>query len=169
DKVNLPASIVKIPESKHGEKRYISLNVTAKAALRVLESRRKKSNPSNRVMVDEHGKDYLGTEMAWFDRALKLAGIPRGMANDGITWHSLRHTHASWLTMSGVDLRTVQVLMGHRKIETTVRYSHLAPDHLTNAVNRLDKPVTAVAPTPQPSTGTKTDTPRSTPSQAFVN
>ena len=39
--------------------------------------------------------------------------------------------------MQGVDLPTVGKLMGHTDIETTMIYAHLAPDHLSKAVNKL--------------------------------
>lgn len=52
--------------------------------------------------------------------------------------NSLRHTFASHLIMKGVDLPTVQRLLGHSDIKTTMIYSHLAPDHLVDAVNKLD-------------------------------
>jgi site-specific recombinase XerD len=39
--------------------------------------------------------------------------------------------------MTGVDLRTVQELMGHKSIQMTVRYSHLTPKHTLAAVERL--------------------------------
>ena len=42
--------------------------------------------------------------------------------------------------MAGVDLRTVQELMGHRNIAMTCRYAHLAPDHQRKAVEALDRP-----------------------------
>ncbi len=51
--------------------------------------------------------------------------------------HTLRHTFASHLVMQGVDLPTVQKLMGHSDIETTMIYAHLGPDHLANAVEKL--------------------------------
>ena len=51
--------------------------------------------------------------------------------------HTLRHTFASHLVMSGVDLPTVSKLMGHSDIETTMIYAHLAPEHLADAVNKL--------------------------------
>ena len=53
--------------------------------------------------------------------------------------------------MAGVDIRTVQELMGHKTIGMTVRYSHLAPQRTLAAVERLD------TPTEQP-TDTTTDT-----------
>src|SRR5260370_41679017 len=65
--------------------------------------------------------------------------------------HCLRHTFASRLVMAGVDIRTVQELLGHKTIGMTVRYSHLAPKHTLAAVERLD------APTESP-TDTTTDT-----------
>ncbi len=51
--------------------------------------------------------------------------------------HTLRHTFASHLVMSGVDLPTVSKLMGHTDIETTMIYAHLAPEHLADAVSKL--------------------------------
>jgi site-specific recombinase XerD len=52
--------------------------------------------------------------------------------------HTLRHTFASHLVMSGVDLTTVQKLLGHASIETTQIYAHLAPDHLRAAMETID-------------------------------
>ena len=42
--------------------------------------------------------------------------------------------------MKGVDIRTVQELLGHKDIRMTMRYSHLAPDHMRRAVQVLDTP-----------------------------
>jgi len=52
-------------------------------------------------------------------------------------WVTRRHTFASHLVMSGVDLPTVKKLMRHSDIQTTMIYAHLAPDHLSDAVNKL--------------------------------
>jgi len=54
--------------------------------------------------------------------------------------------------MAGVDIRTVQELMGHKSISMTVRYSHLAPKHTLAAVELL-----AGSPTVE-STSTRTST-----------
>ena len=52
--------------------------------------------------------------------------------------HTFRHTFASHLVMNGVDLPTVQKLMGHSNITTTMIYAHLAPEHLKGAVDKLE-------------------------------
>jgi len=54
-------------------------------------------------------------------------------------FHDLRHTFASYLVMSGVDLVTVKELMGHTGISMTLRYSHLAPEHKAQAVAKLNE------------------------------
>lgn len=56
---------------------------------------------------------------------------------DNATLHTLRHTFASHLIMAGVDLATVSKLLGHKDISTTMIYSHLSPDHLKQAVEKL--------------------------------
>lgn len=66
-------------------------------------------------------------------KVTKKAGFP-----DVTKIHSLRHTFASHLVMKGVDLPTIKQLMGHSDISTTMIYSHLAQDHLSDVVSKLD-------------------------------
>jgi len=54
-----------------------------------------------------------------------------------LTPHALRHTFASLLIKNGVDLPTVQKLMGHNSIETTMIYAHQTTDQLKMAVSKL--------------------------------
>jgi site-specific recombinase XerD len=44
--------------------------------------------------------------------------------------------------MGGVNLMTVQTLLGHKDLGMTMRYSHLSPEHLREAVQNLDKSLT---------------------------
>jgi site-specific recombinase XerD len=60
-----------------------------------------------------------------------------GSRIEGYTWHCNRHTFASRLVMAGVDLRSVQALGGWQTLAMVQRYSHLAPAHLREAVERL--------------------------------
>ncbi|MDX2347977.1 MAG: tyrosine-type recombinase/integrase, partial [Nitrospirota bacterium] len=52
------------------------------------------------------------------------------------SWHTLRHTTASRLVMAGVPLPTVKEVLGHRDIQTTLRYAHLAPSHIQAAMEK---------------------------------
>ena len=58
-----------------------------------------------------------------------------------LTFHDLRHDAASTLTMAGVPLRTVAEILGHRDMRMTVRYAHLSPQHLREAMKALDSPL----------------------------
>jgi site-specific recombinase XerD len=52
--------------------------------------------------------------------------------------HTLRHSYASHLLEAGADLRTIQILLGHAKLEHTLVYLHLSHKHLTAVANPLD-------------------------------
>ena len=52
-------------------------------------------------------------------------------------WHDLRHTFASRMVINGVPILVVQQLMRHSDVKTTMRYSHLAPKNLKDALQGL--------------------------------
>ena len=127
DRVDLLRRLISIPKSKNGKARHIPLNTEAAAAFIELMKRR---NPDGWVFVNTDGERLCGYKH-WFDPAVDAAGIRE------FTWYCLRHTFASRLVMAGVDLRTVAELMGHKTIQMTMRYAHLAPEHNLAAVERL--------------------------------
>ena len=74
----------------------------------------------------------------WKPGKLKLE-LNAGIADrrERFTFHSLRHTAASFLIQSGVDLYTVKEILGHGSIALTERYSHLADSALKEAANKM--------------------------------
>ena len=53
------------------------------------------------------------------------------------TWHMLRHTFASHLANNGINIQAIKELLGHTDIKTTMRYAHIAPSTLVDAINTL--------------------------------
>src|SRR4051812_949609 len=51
----------------------------------------------------------------------------------------MRHTTASWLRMQGADIHTVAKLLGHKDLRMAMRYQHLSPEYLSEAMTSLDK------------------------------
>lgn len=78
----------------------------------------------------ETGKPFVDLK-AGFALACKKAGV------EGVTWHTLRHTFASRLLNRGVDIVTVQQLLGHSTVTVTMRYTHTNLDSKRAAVAKL--------------------------------
>ncbi len=93
---------------------------------------RLESNPGSEMVIEV---TYEGMKKR-FRRLVNLSGLPIEGDNK-VTAHTLRHSFASHLVMAGTPLYTVAALLGHSSTETTRLYSHLAPDHLQDAVNGL--------------------------------
>ena len=66
------------------------------------------------------------------------AAVQRAGLND-FRFHDIRHTTASYLTMDGTSTREVAEILGHKSLQTTKRYSHLANTHKRTLVNRMEQ------------------------------
>ena len=132
--INFNTSLIFFASSKDGNARYIKMSNRVLEVVNTLY----KNKINNLVIPTINGNKYEKMPKEWQIEVDKL--IPgNGNANkDRLTTHSLRHTHASWLAQSGVDILHIKEQLGHKKIETTMRYSHLIDDRRHQATERLN-------------------------------
>ena len=77
----------------------------------------------------------ISPNMVWY--ACRQAALAADIRKR-LSPHSLRHSCASHLLEAGADLRTIQILLGHSRLEHTLVYLHLSPKHLQAVSNPLD-------------------------------
>lgn len=85
-------------------------------------------------MAHRQQADY--TKVIW--AACRQAATRAGLG-DEIHPHTLRHCFATHLLESGADLRTIQLLLGHRDLEETTLYLHLSNARMSATASPLDK------------------------------
>jgi len=125
--------------SKHGRTRQVPMNASVRQVLLDLATRRQRPDDPKEPVFDcpyREASKFFPQTVARAQAILRALGQSPSRL-EGFSWHGLRHTFASRLVMSGADLRTVQDLGGWRTLSMVTRYSHLAPDHLRAAVERL--------------------------------
>ena len=130
NQVDLENGNLTLPMPKGGRTRYVPLSEEAKSILRSFDSFLRSAWVFPGLKDATQSMDSRAFLRRSYEPALRQAGII------GCCWHSLRHTAASRRIMAGVDLVSVKEILGHRDIQTTLRYAHLAPGHLREAVNR---------------------------------
>jgi len=129
DQIDFQHGFIYLDKTKNYERREIPLNQTLRETLLALPRR----IDSPYVFVNpKTGKPYTKDLKRSFQRACKKAGIR------DFHFHDLRHTFASQLVMSGVDITTVSKLLGHKSLKMTLRYAHLSSAHLEDAVKKID-------------------------------
>jgi len=132
NQVDFAQKYIHLDTTKNGSDRYVSLNSEALRVLKDLkETHGRLGIPVDSTLFVSWQKKAMSDPREWFNAACEEAKI------QGVTWHTLRHTFASRLVMAGVDLKTVQELMGHKTIAMTARYAHLSPEHKLSALERL--------------------------------
>ena len=125
--VDLKNRKITVINAKNNESRIIPINNTLYRELSLIL----KKATGECVFSDENGRPY-GDIKKSFLKALENAKI------EDFRFHDLRHTFGSYLVMNGVDLKTVQQIMGHKDIRMTMRYAHLSPEYVQKAVETLD-------------------------------
>jgi integrase/recombinase XerD len=120
---------IHIRESKGKKDRYIMLS---KNALKLLREYYNSYKPKEYIIEGQYGGNYSPTSVQnIFRTALKKAGI-----NKSATVHTLRHSFATHLLDEGTDIRYIQELLGHKRIETTQIYTHVS----SYSINKIKSP-----------------------------
>jgi integrase len=106
-----------------------------------------KTNRIRVIPLNDRAKDVLGRHITKeiifpFTQHQTVKLFRKYRAKSGIreelTFHSLRHTFASWLVQKGVPILNVSKLLGHSDIKTTQIYAHLSTNDLASSVMELD-------------------------------
>lgn len=128
--VRFSEGILVVRKTKSKRDRVLPINATLKGALegvpRFARGAYVFTNPDTRTRYDRFNNG------AW-RKLLVRAKI------QNFRWHDLRHTFGSRLAQAGRSILEIRDLMGHSDVRVTMRYAHLAPNNLRDAVLALDK------------------------------
>ena len=122
----MKARTVTFRHTKNGHARTVPMTDTLREALAALP----------RPLSPEAGV-FPEREPQVLTRA--FARLVRDLELPNLHFHDLRHDAASALTMAGVPQRAVMEILGHRDPRMTMRYQHLTPGHLRDAMRALDQ------------------------------
>ncbi|MCP4308790.1 MAG: tyrosine-type recombinase/integrase [bacterium] len=123
---------IRVEQGKGAKDRYTLLSPRLLAGLRHYW---KRYRPKHYLFPSRSGQGALHPASA--QKIYYTAEAKAGIAKKGAI-HSLRHAFATHLLEAGTDLHTIQRLLGHRHISTTMVYFHLARAHLTGNTSPLD-------------------------------
>ncbi len=131
--INSKRMLIRVEQGKGNKDRY---TILSKRLLEELRKYYRLYKPQTWLFPASREKNkviHIGTAQKIYYKAKKAAGITRGM---GI--HTLRHCFATHLLEHGEDLRTIQILMGHGSILTTMRYMQITSNKLSSTKSPFD-------------------------------
>jgi site-specific recombinase XerD len=124
--------LIKVQQGKGGKQRYTLLS---RKLLTELRDYYKSFEPKTYLFPSAHAGGPLcyASVRLIYEKARNKAGITKG---PGV--HTLRHSFATHLLEAGYDIRRIQVLMGHRRLSTTMIYLHVSRKTLSKIPSPLD-------------------------------
>ena len=139
--VDFNNGVLMLKDTKSSKDRPAYMTATVRA---MLTSRSKDSSlvfPNRNVNPDNKKREEKIIQVSdTFNRAIKKLGLNDGVTDrlNKVSFHTLRHTFASWLVENGTDLYYIKELLGHSTIALTERYAHVGENALKAAVQRLE-------------------------------
>lgn len=149
--VNLDAKVAQALDPKNGISRTVALTASIVDMLRSIGSKSGLVFPGARGKAkSEEGRERAAKKRgpliryeisSAYSRAVERLGLNADVTDrrGKVVFHTLRHTYASWLAMSGVPLYQLMDLMGHRTIEMTKRYASLCPSQGKEANEHIER------------------------------
>jgi len=131
--IDSEAKKIHIRQSKGKKDRYVMLS---DKALELLREYFKRYKPKDYLFEGQKGGKYSPKSVqSVFKRSLQKAGIKKKA-----TVHSLRHSFATHLLDDGTDIRYIQELLGHKRLETTQIYTHVS----SYSINQIKSPADSI-------------------------
>jgi site-specific recombinase XerD len=135
--------VIRVAQGKGRKDRYVMLSPKL---LETLRDYWRRVRPKEWLFPGYFGRPITRHAVAHVRRTARLrAGIAKP-----ISPHSLRHAFAVHLLEAGADLRTIQLLLGHRNLSTTARYLHIAAATVCATTSPLDLPDPSPPAEPNP-------------------
>jgi integrase len=124
ERVDFARGVLRLEVTKSGRRREIPMDDTAYAALSSVRGSRE-----GLVFARADGRRW-GKIRTAFESGVEVAKV------EDFRFHDLRHTFASWAVQRGASLHELKDLLGHSSLAMVMRYAHLAPENLRQAVNK---------------------------------
>jgi integrase len=150
--IDIDNGMIHIADPKSGHARKAFMTNTIKEMFKTLDDEQSKQIDDSKSEEVDDGKSEkfvfesrVNTKIDHvshaFWHAVDRLGFNKGIkdARQKVTFHTLRHTFASWLAMQGTPILTIKELLGHQSLAMTERYSHLGPDQKKEAIDDMEK------------------------------
>lgn len=136
--VDLQHGLINLRDTKSGRNHTVHMT----GAVRSLFAGMEHGKNNDFLFTGQKGRKLLEIPSV-FKTAVKACGLNNGVTDrrQRATFHTIRHTFASWSVMAGVDLYVLQKILGHSTIGMTERYAHLAPDKFKAAAQVFEQSI----------------------------
>ncbi len=132
--------LLHIAEPKGGKDRYAMLSPRL---LQILRAYWKRARPTSWLFPGQEPGSHVSVEAI---QSACRAARKRARIGKPVTPHVLRHSFATHLLENGTDIRVIQVLLGHRQLETTTRYAQVATSLIAATPSPFDRLSLALVP-----------------------